>query len=121
MGFSAGGHLASSVATHYDNGNPASLDSVEMKKCRPDFNILVYPVITMIGPYVHTRSRDALFGMSSSPNSALLDSFSNQLWITSQTPPTFIDHGDVDVKVPIQNSEMFDSSLIRLMAFRRSS
>ncbi len=111
MGFSAGGHVASTVATHYDNGNPASLDPVEIKKCRPDFNVLVYPVITMVGPYVHTGSRNALFGTSPAPSTALLDSFSNQMWVTPQTAQTFLDHGGADSTVPIQNSEMFDSAL----------
>jgi acetyl esterase/lipase/lysophospholipase L1-like esterase len=108
MGFSAGGHLASTVGTHFDNGNGDSLDPIEVKKSRPDFMALIYPVITMTGSYVHTGSRDSLFGTS--PSASLLDSLSNQKWVTSQTPPTFIAHGDSDKSVPIQNSEMFDSA-----------
>ena len=111
MGFSAGGHVASTLGTHYDGGNSADLDLIEVKKSRPDFLVLIYPVITMTGSYVHTGSRDALFGTSPAPSAALLDSFSNQKWVTPQTAPTFLAHGGADVTVPIQNSQMFDSSL----------
>jgi acetyl esterase/lipase/lysophospholipase L1-like esterase len=111
MGFSAGGHIASYVATHYDNGNAASLDSVEKKKCRADFNVFAYPVITMVGSYCNTACRTELFGTSPAPSTLLLDSCSNQMWVTSQTAKTFIDHGGADSTVPIQNSEMFDSAL----------
>lgn len=110
MGFSAGGHVASTLGTHYDNGNSVNLDPVEKKKSKPDFLVLIYPVITMTGTYTHTGSRDALFGTSPAPSTALLDSFSNQKWVTPQTPQTFLAHGDADVTVPIQNSRMFDSA-----------
>jgi acetyl esterase/lipase/lysophospholipase L1-like esterase len=110
MGFSAGGHVASTVATHYDNGNSASLDPIEKNKCKPDFNVLIYPVITMTGIYTHTGSRDNLLGTSPAPSAALLDSLSNQKWVTPQTSKTFLAHGSADVTVPIQNSTMFDSA-----------
>jgi acetyl esterase/lipase len=110
MGFSAGGHLASTLGTHFDNGTAGSLDPIDRKKSRPDFMALIYPVITMTGPYTHTGSRDALLGTNPSPSAALLDSLSNQKQVTAQTPPTFLDHGDADNVVPIQNSQMFDSA-----------
>jgi acetyl esterase/lipase len=108
MGFSAGGHLASTIVTHFDNGNPADLDPINRKKSRPDFGVLIYPVITLSGPYAHTGSRDALLG--SPANAAQVDSLSNQKWVSAQTPQTFLAHGDADNTVPIQNSRMFDSA-----------
>lgn len=108
MGFSAGGHLASTLGTHFDGGAPADLDPIQQKKSRPDFLVLIYPVITLQGWYAHTGSRDALLGVPA--NSAQVDSLSNQKWVTAQTPPTFLAHGDADNTVPIQNSRMFDSA-----------
>jgi acetyl esterase/lipase/lysophospholipase L1-like esterase len=110
MGFSAGGHLSSIVGTDFDNGNSSALDPIEKKKTRPDFMALIYPVITMTGPYVHTGSRDALLGTATTPSPALLDSMSTQKWVTPQTPQTFLSHGGADNSVPIQNSLMFDSA-----------
>lgn len=111
MGFSAGGHLASLIGTHYyDNGNAAALDPIEKKKSKPDFMALIYSVITMTGSYVHTGSRDSLLGTATTPSAALLDSLSTQKWVTPQTPPTFLAHGGADNSVPIQNSIMFDSA-----------
>jgi predicted esterase len=108
MGFSAGGHLASTVGTHFDAGKPADPDPIERKKARPDFLVLIYPVITLTTPYTHTGSRDALLGVPA--NAAQVDSLSNQKWVTAQTPQTFLAHGDADDAVPIQNSRMFDSA-----------
>ena len=109
IGFSAGGHLASWLATHFDNGNSSSQDSIERKKSRPDWSILAYPVITMSGSFVETGSRNALVG--GSPAAVLLDTLSNQKWVTPQTPKTFLSHGDADNLVPIQNSRLYDSAL----------
>jgi acetyl esterase/lipase len=110
MGFSAGGHAASFIGTHFDNGNGASLDPIETKKTRPDFMALMYPVIAMTGSYAHTASRDNLTGTSPAPSASLLDSLSTQKWVTPQTPPTFLVHGGSDQSLPIQNSKMFDSA-----------
>lgn len=111
MGFSAGGHLASTVGTHhFDDGNGAALDPVETMKSKPDFMALIYPVITLTGQYVHTGSRESLLGPSGAQNTALLDSLSGQKWVTPATPPTFLAHGGADGSVPIQNSAMFDSA-----------
>ena len=109
MGFSAGGHLASTLETHFDNGNAADPDPINRKKSRPDFGVLIYPVITLSAPYTHTGSRDNLLGVPAP--AALVDSLSNQKWVTTVTPPTFLAHGDQDFVVPIQNSQMFDSAL----------
>jgi acetyl esterase/lipase len=109
LGFSAGGHLASTLLTHYDAGNPASPDSIERKKSRPDFGILVYPVITLIGQCAHTGSRDNLLG--NSPSQELIINLSNQLQVTPNTPATFMAHGDKDNSVPLGNSTLFDSAL----------
>jgi acetyl esterase/lipase len=109
LGFSAGGHLASTLLTHYDVGNSESEDPIEQMKSRPDFGILVYPVITLSGEFAHIGSRNNLLG--NNPDQELVDSLSNHLQITEDTPPTFMGHGDADNVVPLENSEMFDSAL----------
>jgi acetyl esterase/lipase len=88
MGFSAGGHLASTLGTKYDNGDDKSSDSIEHQSCKPNFMILLYPVITFNSSYTHTGSRRMLLGDSPSPE--LIEYFSNELHINSNTPPTFI-------------------------------
>jgi acetyl esterase/lipase/lysophospholipase L1-like esterase len=109
MGFSAGGHLASTLLTHFDDGTPGSDDFLERKKSRPDFGILIYPVITLKGEYAHVDSRNNLLG--SSPSQNLIDDLSNHLRVTSKTPMTFLAHGDTDPLVPHQNSQLFHSAL----------
>ena len=108
MGFSAGGHLASTLGTHYDEDifNTDKIDSVE---CRPDFMILMYPVITFIEPYTHSGSRKTLLGESKS--SELDKYYSNELHITNDTPPTFLVHATDDSSVPVKNSLMFYEGL----------
>jgi acetyl esterase/lipase len=105
MGFSAGGHLASTAATHFDHGKPESSDPIERQTCRPDFAILAYPVITMTGKYGHTGSRKNL--LSEHPDAELARSMSNQTQVTNETPPTFLFHTSEDTVVPPQNSVMF--------------
>jgi acetyl esterase/lipase len=108
-GFSAGGHLASTAATHFDAGNPASSDPVEMLSSRPDFAILVYPVITM-GPETHEGSKRNLLGANPPPG--VVDLLSNEKQVTGQTPPTFLAHAmDDDVVVPA-NSQNFYNALV---------
>lgn len=104
-GFSAGGHLASSVGTHFDAGNENSSDPVDKQSCRPNFLILAYPVITLKEPYLHRGSRDALLGPS--PNSAVVQSLSNETRVGKDTPPTFLFHTSDDAVVPVQNSIEF--------------
>jgi acetyl esterase/lipase len=108
MGFSAGGHLASTAGTHFDAGDPDSADPVQRISSRPDFMILVYPVITM-GAKGHGGSRNNLLGKN--PDAKLLELFSNEKQVTAQTPPTFLAHAKDDGPVPPENSRMFYDAL----------
>lgn len=108
MGFSAGGHLASTAATHFDDGNAASDDAVERSSCRPDFAILVYPVVTMADS-THQGSRVNLLGTNPSPE--LIELFSNQQQVTAQTPPMFLAHALDDRPVPPENSRSLFAAL----------
>lgn len=108
-GFSAGGHLAASVGTHFDPGNPNAEDSIDRQSSRPDFLILAYPVITFQEPYLHRGSRDFLLGKNPDPTSVQL--MSNELQVTKDTPPTFLFHTSDDNVVPVQNSLMFYEAL----------
>ncbi|MBI1388339.1 MAG: alpha/beta hydrolase fold domain-containing protein [bacterium] len=105
MGFSAGGHLASTAGTHYDAGDPTAKDPIEQVSCRPDFMILVYPVITLDDPYAHKGSRRNLIGEN--PSKELQDSLSNEKQVTDDTPPTFLMHTYDDTGVPCENSIFF--------------
>ena len=102
MGFSAGGHLAATLETHYDAGRPDAADPVERVSCKPDFAVLVYPVITMKEGEAHQHSRDNLLGPQ--PDAALVAEFSDELHVTPQTPPTILFAAEDDKIVPIQNS-----------------
>jgi acetyl esterase/lipase len=108
MGFSAGGHLASTAGTHFDAGEPNSPDPVQRVSCRPDFLILIYPAITM-GDKGHSGSRTNLLGKA--PDAKLVDLFSNEKQITEQTPPTFLAHARDDKAVPPEHSQMFYDAL----------
>ncbi len=105
MGFSAGGHLASSAGTKFDSGKPDAADPIDRTSCRPDFMILCYPVISFTEPFTHQGSRRNLLGES--PDPELVKSFSNETQVTSQTPPTFLFHTDQDSGVPPENSVAF--------------
>ncbi len=108
MGFSAGGHLASTAGTHFDAGEPNATDPVQRVSCRPDFMILVYPVISM-GDKGHQGSRNNLLGKNA--DAKLVDLFSNEKQVTPQTPPTFLAHAKDDRPVPPENSRMFYDAL----------
>ena len=108
IGFSAGGHLASTVATHFDDGEVAANDRVERYSSRPDFLILVYPLITM-GSETHSGSRLNLLGMS--PSAAAVEAFSNEKQVTSTTPPSFLVHAADDIDVSSANSRAFYEAL----------
>ena len=108
IGFSAGGHLASTAATHFDGGVPDAKDSVDRVSCRPDFAILIYPVITM-GEQTHVGTKFNLLGKD--PKSDLVTLFSNEQQVTDQTPPTFLAHAKDDRVVPLQNSKLFYEAL----------
>lgn len=109
IGFSAGGHLASTAETHFDAGDAKSDDPVARMSCRPDFAILIYPVISM-GPKGHGGSRINLMGKE--PKEGYVDLFSNEKQITDQTPPTFLAHAQDDRVVDPQNSQMFYDALL---------
>ena len=108
MGFSAGGHLASTAGTHFDKGKADSTDPVQRVSCRPDFMILVYPVISM-GAKGHQGSRTNLLGKN--PPAKLVELFSNEKQITANAPPTFLAHAKDDRPVPPENSRMFYEAL----------
>jgi acetyl esterase/lipase len=109
MGFSAGGHLASTAATHFDAGDPNASDPVEKLSSRPDVAILCYPVVTMTDPFAHKGSRRNLLGDNPSPQ--LNDLMSNERQVTDRTPPTFFFHTTDDAGVPVENSLMFAAAL----------
>lgn len=102
LGFSAGGHLASTVSTHFSPGKAEDTDPIERVSSRPDFSILIYPVITMRDPHTHAYSREMLLGQH--PSQKDIDDLSNERAISLDTPPTFIVHGANDDAVPIQNA-----------------
>lgn len=108
VGFSAGGHLASTVGTHFDAGIERSVDPVGRLSCRPDFMVLVYPVITM-GEKTHGGSRNNLLGPS--PSAELMEFLSNEKQVTDSTPPTFLTHARTDAVVPVAHSRMFYEAL----------
>src|SRR5262245_44120717 len=108
MGFSAGGHLASTAGTHFDAGDASAADAVERVSSRPDFMILVYPVITM-GDKGHAGSRNNLLGKN--PDAKLVESFSNEKQVSAKTPPTYLAHAKDDGPVPPENSRMFYDAL----------
>jgi acetyl esterase/lipase len=110
-GFSAGGHLAASAGTMFDAGNPAATDPIERESSRPDFLILCYPVITMEPPYAHSGSRTYLLG--NTPTQAEMDAMSPELHVTAQTPQAFMFSTTDDHTVPIMNSVMFYSALVK--------
>jgi acetyl esterase/lipase len=103
-GFSAGGHLASTVGTHFDTGDPKASDPIDRVSCRPDFMILAYPVISFT-EYVHEGSRRMLLG--DHPDPKLIELLSNEKQVTAWTPPTFLFHTDSDRTVPAENSVLF--------------
>lgn len=111
MGFSAGGHLASTLGTHFDTGNAGSNFPVEQFSSRPDFMILGYPVISLKEHVAHIGSRNNLLGKS--PSDELVVKFSNELQVTADTPPTFIFHSQDDTAVPVQHSLLFYAALVQ--------
>jgi acetyl esterase/lipase len=116
-GFSAGGHLASSLGTHCSMDEPAANDAstagdpIDRLSCRPDFMVLSYPVISMTLPEAHAGSRMNLLGPEVDPQ--LEKEYSNQLAVTAQTPPTFLFATTKDPTVPVENSLDFYRALER--------
>lgn len=106
MGFSAGGHLASTLTVHY---NDVKIDNKEKLSLRPDFSILIYPVISFLES-PHTGSANNLAGANATQ--AQKEYFSNERHVTPQTPPTFLVHANDDYGVPVQNSIIFNQALV---------
>lgn len=105
LGFSAGGHLASTAATHFDAGDPNAADPIDRQSSRPDRAILVYPVIALSTPYGHSGSLKNLLG--DNPTEEQVKSLSNELQVTKDTPPTFLAHTNADTGVVPENSILF--------------
>ncbi len=110
-GSSAGGHLASTAGTVFDAGNKESSDPVDQQSCRPNFMLLLYPVISFDEDFGHMGSRENLIGKGHDKN--LIKKYSNELNVTEQTPPTFLVLADDDKSVPPRNSIEFYSALKR--------
>ncbi len=111
-GFSAGGHLASSVATHFDAGQPGSADVVERAGDRPDFAVLAYGVLSLDAEITHPGSRRNLLGPI--PDPALVEELSNEKQVDRDTPPCFLFHTQADKTVPVENSLRFYEALLRV-------
>ena len=109
MGFSAGGHLAARLGNGFDRNVYPHSDAIDAESARPDFQLLMYPVITMRGDDVHAGSRDRLLG--SAPSDELLQHYSMQLQVRADTPATFLLHAADDEVVPVGNSLLFYNSL----------
>lgn len=108
LGFSAGGHLASSLGTHFNYGRPNIPDPIDKVSSRPDLMVLIYPVITM-GEFTHNGSKLNLLGENPSPE--LIRYYSSELQVAKNTPPTFLVHTMTDPAVPVENSMMFADAL----------
>jgi acetyl esterase/lipase len=105
MGFSAGGHLASTAETHFDAGNPRAVDPVDRVSSRPDFAVLCYPVISFVADYAHQESWQNLLGKDASLE--LRQNLSNETQVTREAPPTFLWSSSTDTGVPPENSVAF--------------
>ena len=103
MGFSAGGHLASTAVTYFDDGKADAEDAVDKASCRPSFGILVYPVIVLDKPYTHKGSRQNLLGQRAN-DAQLVEDLSTEKRVTAKTPPCFLMHTSGDTGVPPENS-----------------
>ena len=107
IGFSAGGHLAATAATHFDAGDPKAVEQTDQVSSRPDFAILIYPVITM-GEGTHQGSRRNLLG--SQPTPEQIEAFSNEKQVTAKTPPIFLAHAlDDKVVVPANSQRLYEA------------
>jgi acetyl esterase/lipase len=109
MGFSAGGHLASTLGTQFNSPNNFKKTKIDTISARPDFMVLIYPVVTMQDDFTHKGSQTNLLGKT--PNNALVEKYSNELQVTKNTPPTFLVHSGDDQAVPVENSLNFYKSL----------
>ena len=108
MGSSAGGHLASTLLTHFDAGKADAVDSIDKESSRPDLGILCYAVITL-GDKTHQGSKNNLLGKD--PDAEMVKFLSNELQVTKETPPCFVWHTAEDKAVPVENSLQFAAAL----------
>ena len=108
IGFSAGGHLAATAGTHFTAGDPKGTDPIDRLSCRPDFVMLVYPVITM-GEKTAPATKGNLLGPDPEPE--IVERFSAEKQVTDKTPPMFITHSKLDTSVPVENSQMMAAAL----------
>ena len=108
MGSSAGGHLASTLLTNFDNGNPNTNDVIERQSSRPDLGILCYAVISL-GEFTHSGSKESLLGKKPAPE--LVNLLSNELQVTTNTPPCFLWSTYEDTTVPVENTLLFAAAL----------
>jgi len=111
LGFSAGGHLAATAGTLFDAAEGRTGAEIDRVSARPDFLVLVYPVITFMAPYAHSGSRENLLGKS--PSTDLVERLSADLQVTAGTPPACLVHGGTDQSVPPENSVLFYMALRR--------
>tara|TARA_R110000868_G_scaffold212709_2_gene462611 strand:+ start:2980 stop:3897 length:918 start_codon:yes stop_codon:yes gene_type:complete len=109
IGFSAGGHLASTLGTHFDEKVYEPQEDIDALSARPDFMALIYPVITLQDNFTHEGSKDALLG--DNPSEEMVKHFSNELQVKENTPPTILVHATDDNAVPVENSLLFYSAL----------
>lgn len=105
LGFSAGGHLTSTAVTHFNDKVYEPRDDIDKVSARPDFGVLIYPVISFVEPFTHVGSRRNLLGADASEE--MMERFSNERQVTPQTPPCFLVHTWEDTGVPAENSVYF--------------
>ncbi len=111
MGFSAGGHLASTLTVHFDTGDKLAKDTIDRLSCRPAFAVLLYPVISMKVDITHSGSRSNLLGAN--PDTNLVNFLSNDLQVTKATPPSFLVHTKDDAVVKFMNSQLFYDACVK--------
>jgi len=110
LGFSAGGHLASSAATMFDSPEGHGGDALDAVSARPDFAVLIYPVITLVGPPAHAGSRDNLLGPDAGAD--VIARMSTHTRVTPATPPLFLLHAADDAVVPVENIRLMYAAAI---------
>lgn len=111
IGFSAGGHLVTTVLTHFDLGDASAKDAIDKQSCRPDFGIVCYAVIALGEDFTHVGSMKNLLGERADPE--LVKSLSNEKQVTAETPPCFVWSTAEDSVVPVENSLQFVSALVK--------
>ena len=110
LGFSAGGHLTSTVLTHFDRGMKQPHDEVDQQSCRPDFGVVCYAVVALGETFTHQGSQRNLLG--SDPTPEMIEELSNEKQVTADTPPCFVWHTAEDSAVPVENGIQFYSALV---------